>query len=163
MADVGGRPFLEWVLDYLATQGMHRVVLSVGHRHQSIPKHFGETFAGLQLVYAVEDMPLGTGGAVRHALQSAEAESVFVINGDTFLRLQYTQMLAQHTLGGKPVTLAVVHQQDCSRYGRVLIEQGAVVGFQEKGIAGPGWINAGVYLINQDIPPGRQDCRRAFL
>ena len=86
MAPVAGRPFLEILLTQLQRAGCSHVVLSVGHLHSVIQDHFGASFRGMRVDYAIESVPLGTGGAVRLALQQAKEESVLVLNGDTFLQ-----------------------------------------------------------------------------
>ena len=72
MAPVNGRPFLDYLLQYLDDLGLKRVILSVGHKHQLITEHYGNVFADLQLDYAIESEPLGTGGALRLAMQQVQ-------------------------------------------------------------------------------------------
>lgn len=170
MAPVAGRPFLEILLNQLRRSGCTRVLLSVGQQHTVIQDHFGASFHGMPLDYVVESVPLGTGGAIRLALAQAREESVLVLNGDTFLDADYAAMLRFHAAevqagGGAAVTLAVVHRDDISRYGSVIIEGQRIVGFQEKGRSGPGqtsagpantgWISAGTYVLARNLawPP----------
>src|ERR1700677_4453498 len=87
MAPVAGRPFLEWLLADLGSQGFERVILSVGYRYNQISQHFQKSFAGMELCYAIEDQPLGTGGAIRHSQALTRGERFFVINGATLVRL----------------------------------------------------------------------------
>ncbi len=151
MALVAGRPFLEWLLESLAREGFERCVLSVGHLHHVIQDHFRDEFAGMALSYFVEEEPLGTGGAIRSALTKTLAESVFVLNGDTLTGLSYGTMMREHLKSRRALSMAVVHQEDASRYGRVLMENGRLAGFREKGTTGPGFINAGVYLLQRNF------------
>ena len=157
MAPVAGRPFLEHLLERLQAAGCSRIVLSVGHLSGVIQQHFGADFQGMPLAYAVEPMPLGTGGAIALALRSAREPQVLVLNGDTFVDADYAGMLASHGSTGADVTMAVVHQADVARYGEVLLQGDAatgserVVGFREKGRSGPGWINAGVYVLGREF------------
>lgn len=155
MAPVAGRPFLSILLAQLQRSGCIRVLLSVGHLHQTIRNRFGASFHGMALDYVVEDAPLGTGGALRAALQQAREECVLALNGDTFLQIDYAALLAFHARSGAPLTLSIAHQQVIARYGGVLVQNGRVVAFQEKGRTGPGWINAGVYVLNRNLswPP----------
>ncbi len=159
MAPVAGRPFLAILLDQLSEAGFARVVLSVGYRHEAIVDYFGENYRGLKLKYAVETEPLGTGGAMRLALQQTSAPEVFVINGDTFLQLDYAAMLGAHRSESAQLTLAAQQVPDTSRYGALDIESGRIRGFLEKGGSGPGMINGGTYLLdpallsNSDLPP----------
>jgi D-glycero-alpha-D-manno-heptose 1-phosphate guanylyltransferase len=155
MAPVAGRPFLEILLSQLRRAGCTRAILSVGHLHETIEHHFGAEFRGLRVDYAVESAPLGTGGAIRAALAQAREPSVLVLNGDTFLDADYAAMLRFHEQEGTPLTIAVTHCGDVARYGGVVIQgtrEGLrVSGFQEKGLAGPGWINAGAYALRKDL------------
>ncbi len=150
MAPVGGRPFLEILLTQLKGNGYTSVVLSVGHRYQVIQDHFGESFDGMQIGYSIESTPLGTGGAIRKALSLATEGTVLVLNGDTFLQGDYLAMLQFHAAEAAALTIAITRQADIARYGGVLVEGRRIVGFQEKGRSGPGWINAGAYMIQKD-------------
>ena len=155
MAPVAGRPFLEILLAQLRRCGCTRVLLSVGHLHSIIQDHFGASFDGMTIDYVVENTPLGTGGAIRLALERATEESVLVLNGDTFLDADYAAMMGFHTECGATVTLAVVHCDDVSRYGGVTIDGQHVVGFEEKCCLGPGpkpgWISAGTYVLARSL------------
>ena len=147
MAPVSGKPFLEILLSRLAHAGCTRALLSVGHLHQVIQNHFGASFNGLQLDYVIETAPLGTGGAIRKALSEATEENVLALNGDTILDMDYAAMLRFHQAEGQAMTMAITHQANIARYGGVLVEANRVVGYEEKGRSGPGWINAGVYAL----------------
>ncbi len=148
MAMVAGRPFLEIVIRSLATKGVSRVVLSLGFMAEKIINHFGSHFAGVEIVYVVEERPLGTGGAVRLAMTKCLQESFFVFNGDTFLDLEVANL---NVFWQKKRNLVIVARQvsDTSRYGRLIVEDGLVKGFSEKGISGPGLINAGCYVFTR--------------
>jgi D-glycero-alpha-D-manno-heptose 1-phosphate guanylyltransferase len=151
MAPVAGRPFLAWVLDALANAGFEQAVLAVGYRHEAIRDHFGDGHRGLRLAYAVEDYPLGTGGAIRLAADAAGAWPVFVLNGDTWLDLNYGALWRAHESGGERLTVAACRVDDTSRYGALEVDDGHLRGFFEKGRAGPGLINAGTYLLSRDV------------
>lgn len=152
MAPVAGRPFLEILLNHLAKAGCSRAILSVGYLHNVIQDHFGATWRGMSLVYAVESSPLGTGGAIRAALLSAREDDVLVLNGDTFLDADFAAMLRFHAAHNAQVTIAVTHQPEIARYGGVVLDGDRIAGFEEKGSAGPGWINAGAYAISRGFP-----------
>jgi len=151
MAPVAGRPFLEILLTQLERAGCTRVILSVGHLHQVIRNHFGTSFRGIKVDHAIESAPLGTGGAIRLALTRVSASSVLVLNGDTFLDADYSQMMRFHAAECAQATIAVVHHPNIARYGGVIIEQNRIVAFEEKGRSGPGWINAGAYVLAKDL------------
>jgi len=151
MAPVGGRPFLALLLDALDAGGFERVILAVGYKSDAIREHFGERYRTLQLRYSTELEPLGTGGAIRLALEQATAPEVFVLNGDTYLELDYRAMRAAHLQTAASLTVAVQAVPDASRYGALDMDAGRIRGFLEKGRSGPGLINAGVYLLARTL------------
>ena len=150
MAPIAGQPFLGYLLQYLEAQGIARVVLAVGYRHQAIHGFFGSRYQGLELVYSVENEPLGTGGALLQALPSIDGEFAFVLNGDTFLRLNYSAM-ARAFEQDTPLMVALRHVPDANRYGAAVVVGGRIGGFAARGTKGPGLINAGCYLVARDI------------
>ncbi len=149
MAPIAGRPFLEILLGELAQKGFFRVVLSLGFMAEKISGHFGPRFAGLDITYVVEDTPLGTGGATRLAATVCTQDHVFVLNGDTYLDLEVDLLERQWQAKRHPI---VVGRQvpDTTRYGRLVVDGDRITSFAEKGIAGPGLINAGCYVLATD-------------
>lgn len=171
MAPVAGRPFLEILLSQLGRAGCTRAILSVGHLHQIIENHFGAGFRGITIDYAIEHTPLGTGGAIRAALSQTREKSTLVLNGDTFLDADYAAMLRHHQQQTSPLTIAITRCANAARYGGVAVsgpgetmrETMRVTGFEEKGRADAGWINAGAYAFNNNFPwPPRLQERFSF-
>lgn len=150
MAPVAGQPFLEILLRALAQKGFSRIILSLGFMADKVVSHFGATFAGMELVYQIEDSPLGTGGAVRQALARCNEDHVFVFNGDTFLDLEVGDVEAQWQIHHVPIIVAR-EVSDTARYGRLDTLDGRVIGFSEKGTTGSGLINAGCYVLPVSI------------
>lgn len=152
MAPINGKPFLAYLVEYLAQQGVTEVVLSVHYLREKIQTFFKSDYAGVTIRYAVEEAPLGTGGAIALSLKEmSSSEPVFVLNGDTFVKLDYKAMYAQHLAQQATLTMALRHVDNCARYGKVITEAETIVAFKEKGEIGAGWINAGVYLLQPDI------------
>lgn len=149
MASIAGRPFLEILLGSLARKGFSRVVLSLGFMAERISDHFGARFAGMDITYVVEETPLGTGGAIRLALDACTQDHVFVFNGDTYLDLEVRSLERRWQAKRHPI---VVGRQvpNTSRYGRLAVDGGRITCFAEKGIARPGLINAGCYVLAKD-------------
>ncbi len=92
MAIINKRPFLEYLLSYLDFWGVNHLVLSVGYQKQMIMNHFGKSFKGIDIDYAVEDEPLGTGGAVKNAMTFIKGNHTFVLNGDTFFEVNLNRL-----------------------------------------------------------------------
>lgn len=154
MAMVAGRPFLEWLLAELRSQGVQRIILSIGHLGEVIRAHFGDGDAfGLKIVYAAEVSPLGTGGAIRAAMEHAHGARFLVLNGDSYCRFDLAAQLREHIAQGAQATLAVTHVTDAGRYGTVQRQpDGTVSAFVEKRPdAGAGWISAGIYVMERSL------------
>jgi D-glycero-alpha-D-manno-heptose 1-phosphate guanylyltransferase len=151
MASVGERPFLAYVLDQLAEAGFASIVLAVGFRHEPIREYFGASYRGVAVSYSVETEPLGTGGAIRLASGKVRAGDVFVLNGDTYLGLDYRAMLDAHRKSRALLSIAVCEVADVARFGALVVERGIVRGFREKGRSGAGWINAGTYVLGEEV------------
>lgn len=150
MAPIQGRPFLEVLLANLASNGVRRAILSVGYMADVIVQHFGDEFGGIELTYANEEEPLGTGGAIAMALRKCRGDHAFVLNGDTFLDFDLRQVERVWQRNRRPV-IVLRSVLDTSRYGRVGVEGGKVVQFQEKGLSGEGLVNAGCYLVPTNL------------
>lgn len=149
MVPVAGRPFLEILLKSLSQKGFTRVVLSLGFMANKISDHFGSQYLGIQIDYVVENTPLGTGGAIRMALEACTQDHIFVFNGDTYLDLE-VQLLELQWQEHKHPIVVVRQVPDATRYGRVVTDGKQIIFFTEKGIAGPGLINAGCYVLTKD-------------
>lgn len=140
---------------------MRDVVLSTGYMAEQVEAAFGSSYAGLALRYSRETEPLGTGGALALAVQLVDAYDLLVLNGDSYCTFNPSEFASWHAQRGSTASLALVHVDDTARYGSVeLDKRDRVVRFEEKAAAvGPGWINAGMYLIRRprlaDLPTHR--------
>jgi NDP-sugar pyrophosphorylase family protein len=154
MIPFGDRPFLEIQMGMLAKQGFTSFVLCVGHQADHITDHFGDGKAwGWEIAYSREPHPLGTGGALRYALHHLDATSI-VLNGDTYLPMDYLALVKKHTSFDKGIgTVTVVEMEDTRRYGQVVVDKHRrIQAFREKTeSSGPGFVNAGVYVFEPQI------------
>ena len=160
MAPVAGRPFLEFLLERLPIKDISAITLSVGYKWESIRQYFGESFNGIPLQYAVETEPLGTGGAIVHALANHDDSPVIVLNGDTLLDLDLRAFIQWYQAKPVPVAMVVRPVPDVTRYGSLTITEGVVTAFHEKGQTGSGLINAGIYCLQPTIFTARPDGER---
>jgi D-glycero-alpha-D-manno-heptose 1-phosphate guanylyltransferase len=151
MALINDKPFLEYLLNYLTGQGIQKVILSVGYKQEVIREHFKDHYKHLVISYAIEDEPLGTGGGILNALEQAEGEFVFALNGDSMFRIDLLAMQHKHKMSAADLTMALRFMEDTSRFGTVRIDaETRVTGFYEKiEDSAPGYINGGIYLINK--------------
>ncbi|OGT35216.1 MAG: hypothetical protein A3F11_02100 [Gammaproteobacteria bacterium RIFCSPHIGHO2_12_FULL_37_14] len=152
MAPIQDKPFLAYLLDYLQSQGVNHVVIAVHYLGDYIRTYFQCQYRNIKISYVEEDEPLGTGGAIIHALATFHGQDpLFVLNGDTFVKFNYRAMYQQHIHQQSIITMGLRQMDDCARYGKVMATHSVVTTFKEKGEVGPGLINAGVYLINPNL------------
>lgn len=153
MAPVAGRPFLRFIMDQLAAAGFDRAVVADGYRREQIESFFGPAYRGMAIEYSPEEAPLLTGGAVKRALSRCESDWVFVLNGDTWLDVDFAAMEAAACDAPEGVSsvIAVKRMRGFERYGTVDVDSdGTLTAFHEKRPCEEGLINAGVYLLRRD-------------
>lgn len=149
LADVAGRPFLEWVLRYLSAQGVRRVILSTGFGAAQI-QHFADRLdaPGLEIQCVPEPKPLGTAGGFLNAIDAAGDDwaQALVLNGDSLV-LTPLAPLVDATGSRGDGALFGLRVGDAARYGSLETDAGGWLrSFAEKR-PGAGTINAGVYLL----------------
>ena len=144
MAPVAGEPFLSYVMEWLGRHDVRRVILSVGYLKDDIVNWVSSQSFHFEVDYAIEEEPLGTGGAIRFALSKCRERKVVVVNGDTFFPVDLDAM----PFDG-PLTVALKPMKDFDRYGALdLAPDGTVTVFHEKALVKEGLINGGVYALN---------------
>jgi mannose-1-phosphate guanylyltransferase len=149
------RPFLAYMLEWLASHGVDEVILSCGFMASGVRNVLGDgSSLGLRLRYVEEERPLGTGGAIKHAEPLLD-ERFFVLNGDVLTDIDLTAQLAQHEATGASATLALIGVEDPSAYGLVRLAQDhAVTDFLEKPSPDQidtNLISAGAYVLDRDV------------
>lgn len=151
MAPVAGRPFLDYLLQSLAAQGVQRVILSTGHMAHLIENRYSDGFMGMSVTCVHESSPLGTGGAIRKAMSVVQSEWALVLNGDTWLDMPYGDFVRKSVASDVPLSIVTRMVPDASRYGCCTIREGQIIAFGEKNNGGPGFINAGVYAMRKNV------------
>jgi NDP-sugar pyrophosphorylase family protein len=124
MIAVGGRPYLERVLESFRDRGFREFVLLTGYRADVIEGHFGDgSRFGVSIVYSQETEPLGTGGALREA-RALLGERFVLTFGDVLRRFDYDRFVQQH-IGN---CLAVYPKIDA---GNSDVAEGSIVRFDK--------------------------------
>lgn len=155
LARIGGIPFLELLVLQLRSRGLRRIVMCTGFQADQIRQEFGDGRRWqMEIQYSEETRPLGTAGAIKLAQPLvANNDDFMVMNGDSFLEMDFRQFLQFHRDHAGCATIAVRRVPNGSRYGTVhLDERGRVIQFSEKqGISEPGLINGGVYVFAREV------------
>ena len=155
LAPVGKESFLHLLVRQLQSQCIQRLVMCTGYLADRIRDEFGDGRNwGVAIEYSNESSPRGTAGAVKLAQCYLSFASDFVVlNGDSFLELDFHQLIDFHRKQGGVATIAVRRVENAMRYGTVRVDtNNRIIGFQEKtGMQGPGLVNGGVYVFSSSI------------
>jgi D-glycero-alpha-D-manno-heptose 1-phosphate guanylyltransferase len=154
MAPVRGRPFVEWIVRYLARQGITRVIIGTGYKAGVIEEHFAASpVKNIQVACVREDEPLGTAGGFLHAMAHSpfSGEAWLVLNGDSLVFTPLAPLVESLRDPAIQGSLLGVEMEDTARYGTLLTgADGQLRGFREKQ-PGAGLINSGVYLLRREL------------
>lgn len=157
LAPVGGRPFVGYITDHFRREGIRRFIFALGYKNDHFETFFRTEFPDGGYEISLEAEPLGTGGAIRQALDRVEGTTALILNGDTFFRVALAQLEDFHAATAADCTLCVKPMRDFDRFGVVeLGDGGRVSRFREKQYYPAGMINGGVYALNKTALSGRQ-------
>ncbi len=153
LAPIGERTYLDYLLDWLQSFGASRVILSLGHQATRIVDYVTtQPRDDLEIIPVIEEMPLGTAGALRHVRMHVTSETALVMNGDSWTGADLGALLLTHATSGAPATLLCVRVDDAGRFGQIEADDhGRIRAFREKDpSAGAGLINAGIYAFGPE-------------
>lgn len=153
MVEVGGRPFLEHLIEYYRAQGVSRFLLCAGYLGEVIAEHFR---AHLDVDVRIESTPLGTAGSVAGAAQQLDSTEYLVCNGDSFCAVELEGLHEITRANEALATLAVSRVANTGDYGTLHFDaRGALTCFQEKPPLTEAfcWVNAGVYCFSRALLP----------
>ena len=153
---IQGKPILQHVIENLKNQDISNIIISIGYGADQIKEYFGDgSNFGVAISYCIEEEPLGTGGAIRRAVQGIN-ELVFVVWGDNLMDVDYKKLYAVYVRNKTPVTMVLTPRKDVENFGVAQLEGEKVVGFVEKPKreeAPSNLINAGAIILE----PARVD------
>lgn len=153
LVPIAGRPFLTYLLDQLAQAGVRHVVLCTGYRASLVRDTLGDQYGPMRLSYSEESTPLGTGGALRAALNKTQTPTILALNGDSYCHADLRTLHQFHRDRNALASLLLAEVPNASRFGRVTIDEHSnIQRFAEKTAdEGPGRINAGIYLLSREL------------
>lgn len=152
MLTVAGYPMLDYVTSQLSFYGIKDIVYAVAYKKEQIQER-ADGYVGINAKYSCDDIPLGTAGSVKKALNML-SDTFVVISGDCLNNIDLGEMIRRHNTEKNEVTMAIVEREDTTKYGVVKYdENGKITSLIEKpqsNIYG-NQINAGVYVINKRV------------
>ena len=155
MVEVGGRPFLEYIVCHLAGQGFDRLLLLLGYLGEQVRDYFGDGSAfGVSIDYAMEPSRLGTAGAVRNAIDQLESEFM-LLYGDSYLPINYWDVVRNYRKKTSRGLIVVYDNRnsDTGVVNNVALGADGTVRKYEKGRAAADleYVEAGVLSFQRDV------------
>jgi len=151
LAPINGTPFLDYLIKYLQKFGITRIILSLGYKSNFITSYIKEFYPNIDVIFVIEDSPLGTGGAIKASLKEARTKNVLVVNGDTFFNINLNDFFNAALTNQYPFAIALQKIDKNYRYGFVeLDDKNEIFRFCEKQESHNVLINTGFYIINRD-------------
>lgn len=152
MAPIAGKPFLEHQIRLLKDQGINEIVLCVYYMADKIKSYFGDGRSlGVDITYSEEEMPLGTGGALKKAEQYLKDGPFLVLNGDTYSQIDIEKFYAFHQEKKSQYTISLMKASHSLSTGNVIVNDGLIIDFAEKQDIATDTINSGIYLFEPSI------------
>jgi len=158
LAPIAEQPFLTYLFKYLQKNGINKVVLSVGYKWEMIKETYGNQWNDIAIEYAIENERLGTGGAIKLAMQYINDDNFYVLNGDTLFDINLLTLEDFHFKKQAQCSVALKQMFKVDRYGCVDVSfedndktEGKIIGFQEKEYRDKTIINGGIYCLNKSI------------
>jgi len=149
---VGGKPLLDWILEWLSDYGVRKVVMGVAHLKEKVMEHIGDgSKYGLEVEYSVHTVEGGTAEGFRLAIQRfVDDEDFFAMNGDQIVNLSIKE-LAEFHMAHRPIATIVGGRARCA-FGHLLRDEcGNLMGFLEKPLCDHALISTGIYAFNKRI------------
>jgi len=152
LAPINGRPFIDIILDNCIDQGLQRFIICVGYLKEQVIEYLRDR-NDCEIVFAKEEELLGTGGALKNAEKYLTGDQFLVLNGDTFVPINYNRLIDWHRKINSFLTMVINYSNNTSRYGSVRVDKNSkIIKFVEKDESlKAGWVNAGGYLMNKAI------------
>lgn len=151
---IKGRTVLEWQTEKLKKAGITEIILAAGHLSDVLFETVGLHLDGATYTYAIEQTKLGTGGAIKHALDYVNnpGEPTIILNGDVLSHVSVAEMVAQLKPGSDGLILGA-KVDDAASYGTLVYGSDFhLKEFKEKeGLHQPGYINGGFYIFNPQV------------
>ncbi len=151
LVEVGGKPIIQWQIEWLRKYGVDTIAVLAGYMKEKIIDFLGSgQKLGVNVVYVIEEEPLGTGGAIKNARGVLSNEIFVAVNGDIITNIPVDKLVNELLSSNALAVIALVPLK--SPYGIVEIdENGYIKSFREKPVLGDYLINAGVYAMKPQI------------
>ena len=147
------KPFLEYLINNLVNCGLIDITLLLGYKSEEIIDHFrdgSEYFANIS--YSIENEQLGTAGAVKNAEQNIKSDYFILMNGDTYLTVDYRKFILKFNNKDFDLGICIIDSNNLSMKDFAGIEvdnKGKVISYNEKSTGS--YASCGLYFFKKNI------------
>ena len=152
LALINDKPFIDNLIDNCIENGLRRFIISVGYEKEKVIEHL-KTKTECEIIFSEEDKPLGTGGAIKNAKKYIKSDHVLIMNGDSFISLDFNSFYNYHLNKKALITIVGASSQKNTDYGSLIFDKNFnVTEFLEKQKnTKSNYINAGVYFFDTKV------------
>lgn len=154
LAEVNRRPFIDILINYLASYGFKRFILCTGYMGEKIKLYFDKKLPALNIIYSRENESLGTGGAIKNAAPLIKSNTFLVINGDSFCPIDPLKFINFHLAKKSLVSVALTKlKQSGNNTGKIKLDNNRrITVFAEKAVSGGlNYSSVGIYLMQRKV------------
>ena len=135
-------PIIEWQIKYLKKFGVLEIIICSGYKTEMIENYLNNKKLGIKISFSVEDIPLGTGGAIKKAGKKINEKSFIVINGDIITNIDLKKLLKKEN--------SIASIQLKTKFGILQTDDDKIIKFDEKKEIENLWMNAGIYHLKKN-------------
>lgn len=153
MVNIGGKPLIEWIFEWLKENGIENIILGVAYKKEVIMGYIGDGAKfNLKVQYNDHSSAQDTGDALRMAIENCNVEDKYFLamNGDELTDISLKNLFRFHMEHLPIATLVTAPLK--SPFGILEIDENHnVINFKEKPILGDKFVNAGIYIFSDEI------------
>tara|TARA_B100001057_G_C22683489_1_gene884712 strand:- start:169 stop:876 length:708 start_codon:yes stop_codon:yes gene_type:complete len=148
---VNGEYFITYILEKISLAGFKEVYISICYLKESFEKLIGKKYKNIKIKYLYEEQALGTGGAVKNIFLNSNVENLMVFNGDSYCDFDLKLLINEFKIKRRNIILLCKVKRS-GRFGNVIFDNNnKIINFLEKRKLSKGYINAGIYILNNTI------------
>lgn len=154
LARINGQPYLDILIDQVASFGFRRFILCIGYMGNKIKQYYQKKRSPLTILFSEEKKPLGTGGAIKNAKSLIQSNPFLVLNGDSFCQVDFCEFVDFHMRKEALLSIVLVKTEKTKDYGVISLgDSQRIVKFDEKaGVEDNNrFISAGIYLFDTGV------------
>ncbi len=152
LVPIHGKPFLHYQLESVKSFNLNNVLLLVSYLGDQIEDYFGDgSRFGLKIEYSYEEIPLGTGGALKNAGDKLSDEFL-LLNGDTYLPIDYDAFIKYFKEFDKIGTITAYDNSEEIVPNNIAVgTSNEVISYNKKASEEMTHVDSGAIILKKDI------------